>query len=747
MNLEYVGAEQSFTVLAGSQPEYELEFRRDEVPVSVRNVTFDGLLVSADGRRQMVHVDHVSEEENVLRVAFPFLPEPGCFDYEIAYTTEQGSRYRLAFGKLEALSTKLDLEQLEELERDTRRVVVHIPDAVGGHVQLLWRAGLNTTRALTTALAAAKKLEGVDDTLGNLKAQVEEFRVFVAKWNENISSVLVMNPVTGTIWVGGRDTGQRYRGEDGLAPRVNSEGYWETYDGTRWNTLPYKAIGKDGLDGTAVRRIVVPSYADIPQEGEMCNGGVLYYVPTGEEQVTRRLASLSGVSSVDNYTGAGVLVFSPGRNWTSRGGSLRRFGLMAGDTRGGEPSEELLFAHLYYEESGAWWYAGRSTNNVAQVPGQVSWWDFSQGQVAPQLCRVKVCFTQGTAEPRDADLEQLRVLVAPIPSGEGSSVAGVDYCAQAFWQSESRGSLGYDVYAWVEPAGWIKVDEKYDLATEEVYGLMRYATDVTVDGGAPVGRDAAGHARVPKASSTVPGTILLSSAEVSNIGGRVHISVSGTLLVDVATAGKYGTVKFSSAVVVETNNAVGLNASGDLDVRTGRPGQRGILEPGSYYNQLTEIPYLVSVGVDARGRLAICGVPGGALRHMQPAQWMALKKNGSMVWIADDAFPVDGAHYLGLMTTAQFNQVNGLELNSASSSLLAGVYLAPGLEETRMNAVLPAPTAVEHFAQRKDVYDKETADGRFMTTQGGCLSVHVCSVDEDLPPANEMQKGCLYLAR
>ena len=747
MNLEYIGAEQSFTVLAGSQPEYELEFRRDEVPISVRNVTFDGLLVAADGSLQVVQVDHVSEEENVLRVAFPFLPEPGCFDYEIAYTTEQGSRYRLAFGKLEALSTQLDLEQLEELERDARRVAVNLPGVVGGHIQLLWRAGLNTTRALTTALAAAKKLEGVDDTLGNLAAQVEEFRVFTAKWNENVCSVLVMNPVTGTIWVGGRDTGQRYRGDDGLAPRVNAEGYWETYDGTRWNTLPEKAIGKDGLDGTAVRRIVVSSYADIPQEGETCNGGCLYYVPTGEEQVTRRLATLAGVSRFDKYTFTGALVFSAGRNWTLRGGTLQRFGLMAGDTSNGEPSDELLYAHLYYESGGAWWYAGRSTNSVAQVAGQVSWWDFSLGQVAPQLCRVKVCFSQGTAEPGEAQLEQMRVLVAPVAAGEGSSVAGSNNCAQAFWQSEVRGSLGYDVYAWAEPAGWIKVDEKYDLATEDIYGLMRYSTDVPVDGGAPVGRDADGHARVPRASSTVPGSILLSSAEVSNTGGGVHISVSGSLLVDVATAGKYGAVKFSSAVVVETNNAVGLNAAGQLDVRTGRPGQRGILEPGSYYDQLTEIPYRVSVGVDDRGRLAICGVPGGALRHMQPAQWLALKENGSMVWIADDAFPVAKAHYLGLVTTAQFNQENGLELNSASSSLLAGVYLAPGLEDTRMNAVLPAPTMVEQFAQKKDVYDKETADGRFMNTQGGCLSVHVCAVDEDLPPANEMQKGCLYIAR
>lgn len=750
MNLEYVGAESNFTVLAGVSPEYELEFTRDGQPLPVSGVTFDGVLVDADGNRQELVIHHAGLEENVLRVTFPHADKVGRFDYEIAYTTQEGARYRLAYGVLQVLSTELLLEEASGLEFDSRRLQVRLPGVAGGHVQLLWRAGMEIMRAVEEARAAAEKLAGVDETLAQLEAQVEEFRVFVARWKDDLPSVLVMNPVTGTIWVGGVDTGQPYRGQDGKAPRINAYGYWETFDGVRWNTLPYQAIGKDGRDGDSIRRIRLNSVEELPQSGETCNGGYLYYVPGGIETVTRRMSSRRAGESVSGATVMGI-VLSAARCWSDEGGVLKRMGVQASSVSNGEPSSELLYAHVYYEDAGAWWYAGRSRAAVAQVANTVSWWEFD-GLVVREHCRVKVVFSQTATEPGSSQIEQVRVTASAANDGSGlltASAGTLAYAAEAFWEVEQEGYSQWRMYAWLEPAGWVCVGERYDFATADNYGLMRYATDVPVVNGAPVGQDANGQARVPLASSTVPGAVLPSSPEVSDVGGWTHMSVSGTLLVDLASMDAAGAVRVSTSEVLTAGGIIGLNAAGQLLVRLATPSLPGAVLPGSSYAQLTRRPYLLSVGVDGQGRLANCLVGNGALQHKLKSEWLALRGRGFMLWMNEADFLVDGAHYMGLVTSGQFDQdeEEGLTLLPATADRLAGVYkVTDPAEATRpAQTVLPLSVTETRYAHADNVYDKATADERFMSTKGGVVSVKLCKVGVDLPTANEQEKGMLYI--
>lgn len=72
----------------------------------------------------------------------------------------------------------------------------------------------------------------------------------------------------------------------------------------------------------------------------------------------------------------GDMGFSAMRSATRLGGVLLGFGLQAAGLQDGEPSDELLYAHVYYSEAGEWIYCGCSSNAVAQVEGEVSWWDF-----------------------------------------------------------------------------------------------------------------------------------------------------------------------------------------------------------------------------------------------------------------------------------------------------------------------------------------------------------------------------------
>lgn len=571
--IEFAGVEFTFSQLSGDAKVFEWEFSRDGAPMSVADVVFSGVVVLPDGEELPVVVDHVADEVGVVRVSFPRL-EVGTYRYEVRYQSAAGDVGRVVFGRIGVQDSALLLNELEWTERDQQRLVLKVPREAGGQLLLEWRAG-------SVGAAAAEKLLGVDATLDRLAAQVEEFRVFTVKWHNDIASVLVMNPVTGTIWVDGHDTGQRFRGEDGKAPRVNAYGFWEVFENGAWSTLPYKAIGRDGVDGDQVRRVLLNSRDELP-EGE--ERGVLYYVPLAD---------------------------------------------------------------------------------------------------------------------------------------------------------------GYEMWAWLENAGWVNVgQDAYGVASEVSLGLVMLGTDVPVVDGAPVGlKDLKLH--VPLATDTVPGVVRPSSAVVSDEGGLVHMSASGSLLGDVATVVSFGGVKVSTATVLTEGGIIGMNADGQLLVRLATPEHAGAVLPGSKYDQLVAEPYMVAVGVNNRGALANCLVRGGALQHRLSPDGNGTHKWGDDdEWIAANAFPVNQAHYLGVRTTKQFDQTedDGLILKPATEERLAGVKLATGKDDVRDEAVPRGRDVV----WKGEVYDKAEADERFMSTRGGCISVQLCGRGE-VPPANEQEKGVLYI--
>lgn len=578
MNLDFLGAEQNFTQLVGSQPEWVLDFQYDDGrALAVDDVFFSGVVVLPDGVITGLDVEQDSSATGRVVFRFPRLME-GVYSYELMADGEDGSRLRMAYGRLGVHRTNLELgdqlmEEYEEaLNSERRLVTVRLPKGMAERCVLAWRGSSAAMVAAEKALdaarraeAAAEKLDAVDATMEQLDAQVQEFRVFVAQWKDEAASLLVMNPVTGTIWVGNFDTGQPYQGEPGKAPRINAYGFWETYEDGQWVTLPYCAIGKDGLDGDQVRRFLIGSVSELPAGGER---GVLYYVP--------------------------------------------------------------------------------------------------------------------------------------------------------------RAAGGYDMWAWLENAGWVCVGtDPYGVATTHSLGLVMISTDVEVENGAPVGLNSAKQLMIPMATSSVPGALKPSSDVVSDRGAGTHFSVSGNLLGDVATVASFGGVKVSTATVLTEGGIIGMNSDGQLLVRLATPYQAGAVLPGSRFEQLENIPYLVAVGVDGIGRLANCLVRGGALQHRQPKDWAG-------EWIEDGAFPTKDAHYLGLVISAQFWQSRevGLELLPATTERLAGVYLATGVDDERSAAVLNARQAKAAFPGKGDVYDKAAADERYMRRSGTTHTVVTCTPDE-----------------
>jgi hypothetical protein len=301
------------------------------------------------------------------------------------------------------------------------------------------------------------------------------------------------------------------------------------------------------------------------------------------------------------------------------------------------------------------------------------------------------------------DGARVRRIIVPgkdhIPqSGETCNGGFYYYCP---WYDEAN-DRHFDVYAWLESddgsGSWVCVGEANDIATAEIYGLVRLGTDTTVQDGAPVGNDAAGQMSVPHADFTTPGTVRLATADVLAEGGAVGFDAEGRMVAQPAAYGRYGTMK-PSANTVPGTWCIGINSDGTAGVNWAGLNSAGVVKLGSKFGQSNPIPYQQGVGATEDHKLANNLVFGGALQHMSPSawgskhmDWLDSQMSKTPEWFGD-------AYYLGLATSGQFtqSQTGGLELQSAAADLLAGVFLASSMTDGRGNAVPGAAMVLEHL--------------------------------------------------
>lgn len=290
MDLDFLGIEYGLTVLQGAAPVYEWELLRGEVALDVAGVTFGGEVAGVGD----IVVEHVSGEKGVLRVHLPRLDAVGEFGYEVWYVAEGGERYRLVYGVVGVVESSALLAELEGLEVSHTRMAFRLPERVGGHVQLVWRSVAGGGAATRVAVDAARDAMATLEAAGAFMASFEEAVSKAVRVGED--GVLVIGNyytgvrvkgedgvtphigANGNWWSGERDLGKPSRGEDGLTPSISADGFWVLGD---WKSA-VRAAGRDGINGSAVRRILVDSVAELPQEGEYCSGGFLYYVPNEE---------------------------------------------------------------------------------------------------------------------------------------------------------------------------------------------------------------------------------------------------------------------------------------------------------------------------------------------------------------------------------------------------------------------------------------------------------------------------------
>ena len=579
-----------------------------------------------------------------------------------------------------------------------------LDDAVGLVTQRAEAAAERAEDAAADAERSASDAEAAKNEATAKRDEVfekfEETDAFIEAFWRDASNVIVPNSATGTWYVGGRDTTMPYRGANGKSPRVTPDGYWErwewdgdAWDGGSWVDTGTPAVGKngfspyingagywvyidpvsgqqvtgdlaggrDGIDGATVRRILVDSYEDIPQTGETCNGGYYYYVSCWK----------------DSVRGTRVRMRKP--NGLFQGGEPFYIEIDGEtDFRAIEFAGDSIEGFIDYLDSGGV-LRGKIT-----AENEVELWLPNDGYFRAYV------LTKGLAEFK-------------LP-----------------------GEDGYDVYAWLESDGvgsWVNVGLANDLATAEVYGLMKYGTDKRVVGGAPVGRNAEGQASVPVADLSLPGAVRPTTqidpeVDNPNEGGGTHMGDGGIMLVDKATPKKHGAMMHSYGSRIDDGpNCVGVRADGKTDVVWATLNQGGATRLGSRIGQVANRPYLLSVGAitdpnrpNDKHKLANNLMVGGAVKHGTKAEWST--------WMNGHGFDFSGltdGYYLGIHTSKSFKQSTsgGLELMPATDKLLGGVKV---METLGSGTAVPTGTAVldylsENYYTKEELYTKNEVPG------------------------------------
>ncbi len=727
--------------MAGSARVHELRFTgKAGEPLDISDVTFDGVVTARDGRMWGVEVSHVSSQEGTLAVVFPPL-EAGNYAYELRAVDAGGEKRRIVFGSLGVLSTALELGRDEQEEAEVLRLEVHVPGRDARRVMLEWHATTRAAQKAEQATAAAgqaaesaekaeaeanraaaeasraegaadgvrEELEELTERADTAVGKVENMEGRLDAIDEHLRESIVPNAVTNTWWIAGVDTHYPVTGEAGKSPYVGTRGTWMVWDdalrayvdtgldpkgkpgvapkvGTNGNWLRWneqlevwedtgaRALGRDGLDGTAVRRILVNAVTDIPLEGETCNGGVYYYVQNRDELPRAVIVPLES----------------------------------------GRTADDALFV------------------DGVRVPLE------GLQALEPAACAVALAeaVTQAAVPGVEAVCEEGRVLLYAQRRTLTVDRRGAGYAVTEIPMLDTE---GYQVFAWLEQgggvAGWVCVGEANDLATAEVYGLMKYASDVPVADGAPVGRNAEGQACVPRADYVSPGAVLPSVAATLESGGGIGFDDDGRMRAQEAEYRRQGSVALSFNGVCEVG-CVGRMADGTIGLPWATLTQPGAIKLGSVFDEHAQIPYRVGVGATASHELANNLLVGGALQHLKRGAWGQM----GMGWF-DGSGLKDTAFYLGLATSNQFaqSQQEGLTLLSATEERVAGVHLAFDMQDERADAVPSASLTLgflrEFYYTRAEVdrlagginarFDAYSSTAQMQDYVGGRLQAYV----------------------
>ncbi len=439
--------------------------------------------------------------------------------------------------------------------------------------------------------------------------------------------------VDGYWYAGGQNLGKKAQGEDGITPSITADGYWAIGD----KKTTVLAAGRDGIDGTSVRRILVDEYAKIPQEGDTCNGGYLYYV------------ALGGMRTV--ATGWIKLIYGDGT-----------FAINGIDFRVSSVADAVQQINDN-EATGV--YADEGADNIIYLSS----------------------LEAGVAGNR-ISLECNDVTV----TRSGKTLTGGEIINPTSWE----------MYAWLEGQGdidgeWVKVGEVSDIATRTIYGYTKLGTDLTIDDGAPVGKDANGRMAVGAATEAVPGTGKLSAGYTIIGGAAIGLDANNAYRVVSASYHTAGAISYSYSGTADVA-CVGKMADGSAGI-TWASAERG----GAV---------VIADGINDGRSYAVLNT--SFLKAYLQSNYL----NKTQGWTRSEIIEHVSSVLSGYYSKTQTLDVQGVQ--NAINKSLADYY-----NKTAVQTQISTIAGQIADAKLEDYYDKALCDARYVQTgKGGILKLH-----------------------
>ena len=670
----FLGVSSNLSVLAGKRWQSTFRFRDAEsgAAAGLDGVTFQGRVHCGELEVEMeLTLSEADAERNTVLVTIPGLPE-GRWGYEVWMTADTGDTVRLLEGRISALGRLVEGEGVYA----HRTLDVLLPGDVSRRVQLEWQASTVAVQAMEEAIRASQGVQDVGQDAKDALEKAQDALERLEDVDDLVEDAQAAKDGAEAAKEGAEAVLDSAKELIANAPReyipTIVDGYWAI----NGELTPYKAIGEDGLDGDRVVKHLVNSVEEIPTSGETCNSGHTYYV-----SVPAVLNVLEEVPGEDGDWNAwrlsadvvphGILlsgVVIPVKNSSTTPVYLAAF------LRVGNAATRLL---------------SRSVTAEAWTNGQEVSWEFVEPFEVPSGAGLELYLVDSLEDIGETSATRPEVQMRSPVLGSGGCACRYD----AYWYGSRTPYLGFLsphagqvlVYEWFDEAGWVclagNAAQAQRPATATVDGLVKLGTELPIEQGAPVGVNEAHQMMVPLATTLCSGTIILSTDEV----------IEGGILIGKDAAGR---------VVAQGTNVAPAQAF-----------RWGTVKVGTSVPQSMGMPWIIPVGMaskdvrnefgqDITGQLLNNTVPGGALRTMLKADWVAKGVSG---WDAG-ALP-DGGNAVGVMAKKeQFDQTpdDGLVLKKATRSTVAGVQLTDNPLDAEAAHVLDAAALNRHYPTRAD---------------------------------------------
>ncbi len=267
----------NITLVGGREKVVEMQV--SEPSGAVRDMsyyTFSGKAEGVDGKVYEIEAWVEGDSPDIVLMRFPALPD-GRYKWVITAEAEDGTACALVSGAL-----GVQWPQIKSLEgavaSPNRRVVVRYPeDSKAGIARWVSTSWLDA--AVETALDAEKGARAAADELLVVNDKLAQAEALKQAFDGKISDFVQPDYNTGTWKVGGKDTGQ-----------------------------PYK--GADGKNADVILRYEIDSVAELPSSGD---AGAYYYVKQGTKKATGWVRLVTSPGPVGSYVMsiAGAPIYCP----------------------------------------------------------------------------------------------------------------------------------------------------------------------------------------------------------------------------------------------------------------------------------------------------------------------------------------------------------------------------------------------------------------------------------------------------